>query len=69
MFSAEEVLAAPFQDGGHNTEHRSVKCSVTISYADLDRWPRKLCDPPARQPPSFVALLRALVRIPILLSL
>jgi hypothetical protein len=39
MFSAEEVLAAPFQDGGHNTGHRSVKCSVTISYADLDRRP------------------------------
>jgi hypothetical protein len=39
MFSAEEVLAAPFQEGGRNTEHRSVKCSVTISYADLDRSP------------------------------
>jgi hypothetical protein len=35
MFSAEQVLAAPFQDGGHNTEHRSVKCSVTISYETL----------------------------------
>ena len=69
MFSAEEVLAAPFQDGGHNTEHRSVKCSVTISYADLDRSPgRASCDPPARQPPSVAALLSAHVLIPILLS-
>ena len=39
MFSAEEVLAAPFQDGWRNTGHRSVKCSDTISYADLDRSP------------------------------
>ena len=39
MFSVEEVMAAPFKDGGHNTGHRSVKCSVTISYADLDRSP------------------------------
>ncbi len=36
MFSAEEVL---FQEGWRNTEHRSVKYSVTISYADLDRSP------------------------------
>jgi hypothetical protein len=35
MFSAEEVLAAPFQDGEHNAGHCSVKCSVTISYATL----------------------------------
>jgi hypothetical protein len=29
MFSAEEVLAAPFQDGWRNTGHRSVQCSVS----------------------------------------
>ena len=28
-----------FQEGWRNTEHRSVKCSVTVSYGDLDRSP------------------------------
>ena len=32
-------IGCAFQEGGHNTEHRSVKCSVTISYADLKRSP------------------------------
>src|ERR671910_2639530 len=56
MFSAEEVLAAPFQDGWRNTGHRSVKCSVTISYADLDRSPGRASYVTLlqMQPPSFV---------------
>jgi hypothetical protein len=41
VFSAEEALATPFQDGWRNTGHRSVKRSVTISYADLDRSPAR----------------------------